>query len=123
MTQATSGQIHELVDHYVPLLGLESWDIKVTFGGTTERADCTAMSEYFEAALRFDLREIPSSEAPAYVRHELLHCLVDELHRPAAGICGKSTKDVDDIDFHAERLTTLLERLPVWDHTTPHEEH
>jgi hypothetical protein len=75
-------RVHRLVAKWVPILGLESWGLSVTFDEPKHLATCDPRDAYEEAYIRFNLdrmrAELPNTLA-AYEEltlHELVHCLL-----------------------------------------------
>ena len=113
--------ILSLVAYYRTVLGLEHWDIKVHLKeicetDATTAADCGAEPEYYAADVTFYLAilaERPVEELPGFVRHELLHVWLWPLATMANDLTeNKFEKVVMRLD---ERVTSDLERMPVWD--------
>lgn len=72
-------QIVTLVNHWRPILGLESWGIELRFDETKDRANAKVQYQYEEATLNFNLARIKAetrthAALSELVLHELVHC-------------------------------------------------
>ena len=114
-------RVLKLVKHYQRLLGLDRWTIKVHFGEIADaKATCEAEPEYTKATIRFDLESFPEEEDHEYIIHELLHCHVWVLSGLASAFISAMPGPADKVAKEMlreaeERLTSLLEKMPVWD--------
>lgn len=121
-------KIQALVKKFTQLIGLERWDIKVQFCEMNDaKATCEADPEYFKATIKFDLTSFPEDEDRDYVVHELLHCLVWVLSGPADALAKTLPEPGDKFGKEVireaeERLTSLLEQMPVWSELETDEE-
>ena len=100
-----------LVERFRHPLGLGHYDIRVDFVALKHRADCECRPEYNEAILRFDLSKIKRDQLPAFVLHELLHCLVWKLAAVGERLSAGREADLEAVRVEEESLVTLLERL------------
>ena len=119
MTPRPSSRVRKilrLVARYKRLLGLDLWTIEVKFTpDKRDKAGCSADDEYMSAELFFDLAEIAPEEDETYVRHEMLHIPTWELLRVADFLAGKDKTAQELVRAARERVTTLLERAPLWE--------
>lgn len=78
-TPSLQKQIVTLVNHWRPILGLESWGIELRFDEPKDKANAKVSLQYEEATLNFNLvrikAEVRSHAALSeLVLHELVHC-------------------------------------------------
>lgn len=100
-----------LVERYRGPLGLQAWELQVAFVALKHRADCEARPEYNEAVLRFDLRKIRRDDLPAFVLHEMVHCLVWKLAAVGERLAADRVGDLEAVRVEEESLVTALERV------------
>lgn len=72
--------IVRLVEHWRPILGLDTWVIEVRFDERSDRGNCVACTQYEEAVVAFNPRRILKevrnlAGLQELVVHELVHCL------------------------------------------------
>jgi hypothetical protein len=97
------------------LLGLEGWDIIVSFE-EVEGNMCmqtSAEPEYYKVSIDVDLRGLNDSDIDLYVRHELLHAVLWMYTHLAENLAGRKNRKL--IRGMEERLVTDLERMPFWE--------
>ena len=111
---ARQRKLLRLVRRYQQLLGLERWDITVTFEPDKDLAGCAADDEYMRATLAFDLNQIPPEDDDATVRHEALHIVLWETVRVMDKLAGRDRVARELVRAARERCVTLLERAPLW---------
>ena len=73
-------QIVTLVNHWRPIMGLDTWIIQTRFDEKVHTATCIAQPQYEEAVLTFNLKRIRTNcPTPAMIEelvvHELTHAL------------------------------------------------
>jgi len=107
-------RILRLVKKYQRLMGLNNWDITITFASDKMAAGCNADDEYLQALISFDLDKIAPADETSTVRHELAHCLNWELVRVAEHLAKRDKLAHEMIRAASERSTTLIERMPIW---------
>lgn len=115
-------RIRQLVKSYQRRMGLDGWDIDVRFvkGLMTEgekvTGTCEARHRYQDAVLEFDLAQIAETgeDADKLVRHEMLHIFSFELAHLAELWAGSEPVRQRVVEESNERLTTMLERMRVW---------
>lgn len=77
---AIRGRVHRAVDYWRSILGLDSWDLSVSFDEVNDLGNCNAKPVYEEAILGFNLARIRAELPPSYaaieelVLHEMVHC-------------------------------------------------
>lgn len=104
--------LNKQVFDYIPLLGLDNWDIDIQYHGErngdhpNRAADCLARSEYFMASLNFYLPSFIDSwdeERFGYIEyivaHELCHAVVRVM---------RGTMDWDANDVRNEEMAVTL---------------
>ena len=112
--------VHKLIEFYATQLGLYRWEFTVEFKESIkERASCIAQPEYREAVLSFNMVSIEDAELPRFVRHELVHCIMNQLSAVAAQLAGRDRDRREWIRQAEERVTTDLEVAPLWDTVVP----
>ena len=117
----TPANIRARVAHYIPLLGLSDWDIRVLVGPNPDgsrRLSGASVSQpaYKAAQLYFDPEQIIASEedTDSLVRHELIHVLLSPLVDIADAWAGDESGRMRHVSYINETLTTTIERLPIW---------
>jgi hypothetical protein len=105
--------ITRLARRAIPALRLEHWDITLSFGKLKcgSAAECDAQSEYKQAVLRFDCRQIPWDDIPRFVVHELMHCHVEALGAIAMIAAGKDKAKEEWVRRTEEELVTTLDQI------------
>lgn len=104
------------IRHWKVRLGLHEYKVGVEFGPDPDTeddadAECTAMPEYMQASIRFNLDTIPHGDIDAYVVHELLHIPTWRLVNFARVMCAGDAVKLETLREHEELLGTYLERL------------
>lgn len=74
-------EIHRHFDRWRPVLGLEGWDITLSFNETECQACCKAQPKYLKAELCFNVRRIRKelrriAQREELVLHEMVHCVI-----------------------------------------------
>ena len=116
-----SHKIVNSMDRHIRLLGLEHWSFEIRWESPLEGgrygAETRASPEYYDATVTFDLDVIAvrSDQVDQYVRHELIHCIVWPLAEAGQLLAGDSEGARELIGRIEERVTSDLERLPLWD--------
>lgn len=110
-------KIISYIEIYSKMIGIGGWDIVVGFKklGVDELGQCEAEVEYYRTVVTFDsvkLEEKDDTKIRKTVIHELLHCLVWQLAEVATHLAPNEHKEF--IQSFEERVTTDLERMPVW---------
>jgi hypothetical protein len=100
-----------LVERFRHPLGLVDYDLRLEFVSLKHRADCEARPEYNEAIIRFDLKKIRREQLPAFVLHEMIHCLVWKLAAVGERLSAGRDADLEAVRVEEESLVTLLERV------------
>ena len=106
------------VKYWKTRLCLQEYQIGVAFGPDEDKdndsdAECSAMPEYMQASLRFNLDAIAPDEIDHFVIHELLHIPTWRLTNFAKVMCVGDAVKLETLREHEELLTTYLERLVV----------
>jgi hypothetical protein len=111
-------RVMRLAKRYAKLLGVNRWyqSVKILFDDQMEdRASCSADPEYLEAVVRFNLDRITEGEEEAFIRHELLHCLVWPLCHTSDFLAGDNAAANEMVRLANERVTSWLEHMPLWE--------
>jgi hypothetical protein len=111
--------VHQYIEKWRAPLGLNRWQIKVTFGPLTDTegspaAGCAALSRYRDAEVQFDLDQyVEALRDPTVLErdvvHELMHCHTAKLRELAEWLWTRLVEETD------EGATVDLERLPAFD--------
>jgi predicted SprT family Zn-dependent metalloprotease len=110
-------EIEETVAHYVGLMNLEDWTLRVKFDYSCEdRANCDADDEYMEAWLTFNpaMMEKFEDDIEATVRHEMLHIVTWPVTHAVSFLAGEDKDRQELARLAYERTVTWLERMPIW---------
>jgi hypothetical protein len=79
-TPSLQKQIVTLVNHWRPIMGLDTWIIQIRFDEKVHTATCVAQPQYEEAILTFNLKRVRETcRTPGMIEelicHELTHAL------------------------------------------------
>jgi hypothetical protein len=111
----TPQRVRARVKHWQKRLGLEKWELEVTFVRDDEdqsHAYCAPMFEYRHAKVNFDLAKWkPGQDIDAMVRHELLHCVVAGLATWAETMAAGDPARLEVCRREEEALVTALEQI------------
>jgi hypothetical protein len=103
-------------------LGLDRWSIKIQLGEIEDKGSCTALPEYKEAVLQFNLEKFETGDEPDEIAvHEASHCHTWPIHTVAEDLAklvadmspeymreGLRTKLLEEVRYAGEDATTQV---------------
>jgi hypothetical protein len=112
-TNMTS-RLTELVEEYRAVCRLQDWAIRVAVGPTKDpaRGACSAMPEYREADVVFDVESWETGDdAEEIVSHEVVHCVTWPLMHVAEELAGEDTVRQEWVRVETERTNTDVAQI------------
>jgi hypothetical protein len=112
------GYIRRCVDRWIPIVGLENWEVHVLFNESDDLANNKTQPEYLDTAVNFNIDRINGALKQGWmtkgavdkmVLHELVHALVWPLSQAA----GRGQLPTKHVEYLEEQLTTQIENA-IW---------
>jgi hypothetical protein len=112
-------QVVQAFKKYIKLMGMDRWTCIVTWGtvkgGYGAEADLDHWP-YYKVKFKFDLKTMSEDGGiEEYVRHELFHAMLTPLTQTARNLFKGDRAAKAALYDLEERVTHLLEYMPVWD--------
>ena len=106
------------VQYYRRLMGLSSWELRVTFGRDDENyGKAHVANQYKEVDLSFDLNrhEPADRHLDSTIRHELAHVVLGPISAFAMKLCKGDKMLLDMLDDVEDEVATHISRMKVFD--------
>jgi hypothetical protein len=108
-------QLINTFQYYGKWMGMDSWNIRITYATVDNNyvMETEQRSEYYGLYITVDLQVIQESQMKEYVRHELFHGLMGIYAEAVDAVAGPKARKA--LHILEERVTSDLERMPLWD--------